>query len=422
MSDHARLSPSAASRWMTCPGSVREEAKYERNSGPAAIDGTHTHTLVEKCINNSFMDPMLMVGTELSDDDGKFTVDAERAQRALKMINYVRERRDAVTNAVVWSERKVDAGQWIGRDDIKGTADCIIYSKDESYLEIIDYKDGMNPVEVKGNPQLMIYALGAVRATLIEGEEIPYKTIRMTIVQPKLELKGMDPITSDEVSWDSMILFREELRRYAEETDAPDAPLVPGEAQCKWCSHKGACNVMVNQALEESGISFDDVSKQAADKEPTEMSDDQIREIVESAPLIRQMLEGVEKEALRRMESGKTVPGLKLVRGQGRRKWALDEEEMADKLKRMGIPKAIIYPQKLISPAQAEKVTWEKRDGTKKQLSERQIKTMQTNYISKGEGKLTVALESDHREAVAIGAAEMFAPVEPVADLPDWMK
>jgi hypothetical protein len=100
----------------------------------------------------------------------------------------------------------------------------------------------------------------------------------------------------------------------------------------------------------------------------------------------------------------------------------LDEEEMADKLKRMGLPKGVIYPTKLISPAQAKKVVWEKKDGTKKQLSERQIKTMETNYITQGEGKLTVALESDHREAVVVGAADMFAPVVPVQDLPDWMK
>lgn len=422
MSDHARLSPSAAARWMRCPGSVREEAKYERTSGPAAIDGTHTHTLVEKCINSSMMDPALLVGTDLSDDDGWFTVDIERAKRALVMINYVKSIRVERPNVVIWSERRVDAGQWIGRDDINGTADCIVYDKDAGYLEIIDYKDGMNPVEVQGNPQLMIYALGAMRATLVESEEVPYDLIRMTVIQPKLALKGMEMITHHDVDFSSLMAFKDELERYAAETDAEDAPLVPGEAQCKWCSHKGACTAMVNKSLEDSGISFEDVSKQAADREPTEMTDEQIQEIMEAAPLIKQMLDGVAEEAMRRLESGIKIPGLKVVRGRGTRKWSLDEEEIADKLKRMGIPKAKIYPTKLISPAQAAKVTWEKKDGTKKQLSERQIKTMETNYITKSEGKLTVVPESDHREAVVFGAAEMFAPTEPVQDIPDWLK
>ena len=419
MSDHARLSPSAAARWTACPGSVREEAKYPRTSGPAAIDGTHTHTLIEKCLLNGMMDPMLLVGTELSDDDGKFTVDAERATRAVKMINYVRERQSSMTNAVVWAERRVDAGAWIDRDDIQGTADCIIYSKDDKFLEIIDYKDGMSPVPVEGNPQLMIYALGAIRATVKAGDRVPYDTIRITVVQPKLTLKGMDAITHHEVSFDSLMLFKDKLASYAEQTDAEDAPLVPGDAQCKWCDHKGACTALANEVMEEVGVMFEDVSKQAADKEPTEMSDEQIREIVEATPLIKEFLDGVAKEAQQRLESGKAVPGLKMVRGSGRRAWALDDDEMADKLKRMGLPKSVIYSTKLISPAQAEKARWSKKDGTEKQLSERQVKTMQTNFIKKSEGKLTVVPESDHREAVTVGAAEHFAAVQ---ELPDWLK
>ena len=51
MSDHAKLSPSKRSRWALCPGSIREEAKYpDTGSGPAAADGTHSHTLLEHCI------------------------------------------------------------------------------------------------------------------------------------------------------------------------------------------------------------------------------------------------------------------------------------------------------------------------------------------------------------------------------------
>mgnify|MGYP000243372453 CR=1 FL=1 len=54
MSTHAKLSPSSAYRWLACPGSVREEAKYpEPPSGPGAIDGTHSHTLLEHCIKGN---------------------------------------------------------------------------------------------------------------------------------------------------------------------------------------------------------------------------------------------------------------------------------------------------------------------------------------------------------------------------------
>ena len=155
-----------------------------------------------------------------------------------------------------------------------------------------------------------------------------------------------------------------------------------------------------------------DVAQQSADKDPTTMSDEQIRQIMEAAPLMRQLLEGVEKEALRRLEAGIAVPGLKLVHGRGSRAWALPEEEMAEKLIKMGIPKTAIYETKLVTPAKAEKLTWEKRDGTKMQLSERQLKTMETEYVVKMAGKLTVAPESDSRPAVILNAAPLFSAVE----------
>ena len=165
-----------------------------------------------------------------------------------------------------------------------------------------------------------------------------------------------------------------------------------------------------------------DIAQQAADKNPNELSDQQIREIVESAPLVRQLLEAVEAEALRRFEAGVTIPGLKAVYGRGTRSWSLPEEEMADKLVKMGIPKTAIFETKLITPAKAEKLTWEKRDGEKKQLSDRQLKTLETEYIRKSQGKLTIVPESDHRQAVVLDAAPMFGAVNSEPDLPAWLK
>ena len=167
-----------------------------------------------------------------------------------------------------------------------------------------------------------------------------------------------------------------------------------------------------------------DVAQQSADKDPTTMSDEQIRQIMEAAPLMRQLLEGVEKEALRRLETGQSIPGLKLVNGRGSRAWALPEAEMAEKLVKMGIPKTAIYETKLVTPAKAEKLTWEKRDGTKVSLTDRQLKRMEQEYVTKLAGKLTVVPESDSRPAVITNAAPMFSAVEaaPAAEsLPSWL-
>jgi hypothetical protein len=133
----------------------------------------------------------------------------------------------------------------------------------------------------------------------------------------------------------------------------------------------------------------------------------------------------VEKEAQRRLEAGLPVPGYKLVHGRGSRVWSLTEDEMAEKLLKMGIPKGAIYETKLVSPAKAEKLTWEKRDGTKVSLTDRQLKRMEQEYVTKLAGKLTIAPESDSRPAVTMNAAPLFSAVEAapavVESLPSWL-
>lgn len=164
-----------------------------------------------------------------------------------------------------------------------------------------------------------------------------------------------------------------------------------------------------------------EVAQQAADKEPTQMSDQQIAEFIEAIPLLKQTIIAVEEEAMRRFESGHEIPGLKVVRGKGQRKWRYDESVVAAKLKKMQVPKGSMYITKLVSPAQAEKLNWEKRDGTRKTLSQRQLKVLHEEMIEKGEGKLTVVPQSDERESVQIGVKNLFAPVESEPELPAWL-
>ena len=430
MSDHAMLSPSKRSRWALCPGSIREEAKYpDTGSGPAAADGTHSHTLLEHCIKNGLSDPMDQVGETFTDHEGTFKVDADRAARVKSAIEYIREESAGGMFKVI-SEQKVDPEFLLGRKDLSGTVDCQIIGAD--ILELIDYKDGMGVVTAEGNMQLEQYAYGVLAGyKLPVNGDYPFKYVKMTIIQPKLAMKGMKPITSHEVTVKSLMDNIGTIVLQAAATDKPDAPLVPGESQCKFCRAKGSCAALAGNVMKEVGIMFQpvvtetlDVAQQSADKDPAQMDDAQIRQIMEAAPLMRQLLEAVEKEAMRRMESGISIPGLKLVHGRGSRAWALPEEEMAEKLIKMGIPKSAVYETKLVTPAKAEKLTWEKRDGTKVSLTERQLKRMDQEYVSKLAGKLTVAPESDGRQAVIMNAAPMFSAVEaaPAAEsLPSWL-
>jgi len=433
MSAHAQLSPSKRNRWALCPGSIREEAKYpEQESGPAAADGTHSHTLLEKCIEASLADPTGMAGVKMVDHEGEFTIDADRAARVKVAIKYITEQSMNGLLKVV-AEQRVDPAFLLGRDDLSGTVDVQIMNGD--ILELIDYKDGMGIVSAKGNLQLEQYAYGVLAGyKLPVNGAYPFNTVRMTIIQPKLALRGMNAISSHDVSVADLMANMGTIIKQAAATDQPDAPLVPGDSQCKFCRAKGSCSALASNVMKEVGIMFQpiaskplDIAQQSADKEPSTMDDTQIAQIMEAAPLMRQLLEGVEKEALRRLKAGQTIAGLKLVNGRGSRTWSLNDEETAARLIKMGVPKGAVYETKLVSPAKAEKLTWEKTkagEKVKMQLSDRQLKTMNTEYVTKLAGALTVAHESDERAAVIMNAAPLFSAVEaPVVEaLPAWLQ
>ena len=424
---HDQFSPSKRHQFGHCPGSIREQAKYpEGPSGPAAVDGTHTHTLLEHCIKGNLISPRNMVGITLEDHEGQFVVDAERAERVQVAIEYIRKRVEAHGGMCeVLSETRVEPEFLIGRKGAGGTVDVQIIGG--GVLELIDYKDGIQPTDAKD--QLEQYAVGALAKYRIPiNLEYPVHTVRMTVVQPKLVMKGLFPINVREVP--VKYILDDVVGKLAAElanASAPDAPLIPGELQCKWCRAKGGCAALANKVMSEVNVMFTpttspmDMAQQSANKDPATMDADQIRQILEAAPLLRQMLESVEDEAKRRLEAGQTIPGLKLVHGRGSRVWAFGEDEMAEKLIQMGIPKAAIYETKLVTPAKAEKLSWEKRDGTKKQLSKKQLDRL-NEYITKMAGKLTVAPESDSRPAVTVDAAPLFSAVKSEPELPAWLR
>jgi hypothetical protein len=406
---------------------VREEAKYpEDRSGAAAIDGTHTHTLLNWCLSqpdNMIGDPKSRIGLMMSDDDGEFMVQGDRASRVQFALDYIMARKIEMMALRIHTEERVSPISVFKRDDLGGTCDVILVGMDT--LEIIDYKDGNGIVDAKDNAQMEQYLVGYLAPWLHTESKLPWSKVRMTIIQPKLRERGMKGIDYHEIDADKVLDIVHTIQQQASATDPEDAPLIPG-SHCDYCKHKGACTALSGAAMQASGITFAnlDVAQQAADKEPTSMTDDQIREIVEAAPLIRQMLEGAEKEALRRFEAGHPISGLKAVKGRGSRSWALDEESMADKLKRMGMPKDTIWKTSLITVAQAEKIKWQKRDGTEDSLSPRQLKTLQTEYVKKSDGKLTIVPESDEREAVITTAEHLFDVVAPVVQtetLPSWL-
>ena len=439
MTTHAKLSPSKRAQWSRCPGSVREQAKYPDVSGPSAIDGTHTHSLLEKCLKGGH-EAHEFIGRQLTDHEGTFTVDADRAARVKIALDYIDSRVDSATGGCrVLAESRVEPQHLLGRDDMGGTVDIQLYYDD--VLEVVDYKDGMGEVGVVNNPQLEQYAMGVLAGLKLPINAVyPFKWVKMTIIQPKLAMKGLPMTSSHTVPVFDILSMIGRMVVEAAATDKPDAPLVAGDVQCKFCKAKGSCTALSGKVMEEIGVMFQptnqaptepttapdqqvlEIAHQAANKDPAVMDGQQIRQILEAAPLMRQLLDAVEDEALRRFKLGISIPGLKAVNGRGSRSWNLPEEQIADKLIRMGVPKGEVYETKLVSPAKAEKLSWEKTKAGEKirtQLSERQLKTLETEYITKLAGKLTIVSESDSRPAVILDASSLFASVAEV--LPSWL-
>lgn len=427
---HAKLSPSKFERVRLCPGSAREEAKYpDEPAGPAAADGTHSHTLLETCLING-TEPQQYLGQTLKDHEGEFTVDQDRITRVKVATDYLRRRQMEIGAFKIDPERWLDSHNAFGRDDMSGTCDASMWGN--GVLEVCDYKDGMGPVDLPCD-QLDIYTAMLLFNTT---PTYPITTIRQTIIQPKLSYRGENGVVFVERSITEFMPLIETYRKAAEAADQPDAPLVAGEKQCKYCKHK-SCTERNKTAMAAMGmfpVVADapipmDIAAQSASKDPATMTGDQLRGIIEAAPLIRQLIEAAEKEAQRRLEAGQQIEGIKLVKGRGSRSWAYDDDEMADKLKKFGLPKDALWKTTLISPAQAEKVVWTKRDGTTKQLSEKQLKMMQSEYVKQNDGKIQVAPASDSRPAVQLSVANMFAPVTNSVDevpaflqIPEFLK
>ena len=247
---------------------------------------------------------------------------------------------------------------------------------------------------------------------------------RMTIIQPKAGgIKSWEPTQE----W--IDDFREELQEALAATIQPDPPFNPGEKQCKWCSHKANCEPHLQSAMNAVGIDWStvsvqqDIAQQVANQDPRTLDDEKLRVFVEGIPLLKQAIKAVEDEGIRRFKAGHDVTGLKVVQGEGNRKYALEDDEIADKLTRMHIPKDVIWQKKLISPAQLENSVWQNREGERKSLSKKQIERINRDYIERPKGALRLVPEAAKGEPVDFTSEVKAMFKQAVSgDLPEFMQ
>jgi len=416
MSTHSRFSPSKRHRWSICPGSVALEEQFPDEYSESAKDGTLTHALLEYCLKNNRYNAIDLIGETIDLGGDKLFVKDDRAERVQVALDYIKKRTDELGIVEVESELRVSPEWYIERNDAYGTIDVRIVSVDE--IEIIDYKDGYQEVGVEGNKQLQHYAIATLAELRVTHANPPWKNLRVTIIQPKSKEK----IKSTVHPVGLILTIVHELVSEIEEASKPNAPLVPGVEQCQFCKAKAVCPALKEKSLTSIGLKVESPESlvELASKKIDMLTDEKIGQILEAAPLIRSFLESVQEEAFSRLTNGKPVPGFKLVKGNGSRQWSLPEEKMIEKLKNMGVPKSAMFVSKFVSPAQAEKLSWAKKDGSVEKIGPSQLAMLKKEYISHLEGKLTIAPIGDPREEVKTDYSMLFSDVS-VEVLPNWL-
>jgi len=403
---HAILGASSASRWLACPGSVREIAALpasDRNrTSTYADEGSAAHTLAERCLRHN-SNPSSEIGNKIPGELQEWEVTEEMAEAVQVYLDEAYYHIDRFGGPVeCFVERSV---QPLDRDDMWGTADAIIYEH-FGELVVIDFKYGKGVVvETDWNDQMMYYGLGALH-------EIGYddvSRVTLVIVQPRaLHAEGV----VRRWSLDKEVLreFADQLASGANATKDPEAPLKSGK-HCRFCPVAATCPAMRAVVMQTASDDFADLPDVIEEPKahvslPDPQDPEQLGRAMQIVPLLDFWVSEVRSMVQRRLEYGQEVAGYKLVRKKSNRQWQ-DADDVERRLRNMkGVGTDDIYTKKLRSPAQLEKVS-----GLGDKPAER--KKWVAKYAHKPKGGLTVAVEQDPREAIEAPLLTDFAsPVE----------
>ena len=393
--EHAVLSPSSAERWISCPASVQLSEKYRREETDSvfAREGTAAHALAELhgrlafgyISEDEFEAGAVRWEEEFGDVFGPPTNSdrEEMFEHARDYVRVVQNLASRYKHSSVHFEERLATGvpqSW-------GTSDAVIVSP--LAVHIVDFKYGKGVrVEAAGNPQLRLYAAGALDTygDLLGDTEI----VALTVHQPRL-----DHTDTEELSPDELRAWREEVVIPAAKLalgPIEKAPFGPSETACRWCPLAGACRARAEYIAEiDFGVEAD------------VLDDAELAEILPRLTDIQRWVEDVKKEALQRAYTeGREIPGHKVILRGGRR-IIKDQPYAIQKMIDAGWEAEQVADLRTKSLAVLEKLLG--RDGFAEILGD---------LITRTEGKPAVVPESDSGVAVTAEsrAADDFADLD----------
>ncbi|WP_315440200.1 DUF2800 domain-containing protein [uncultured Selenomonas sp.] len=366
MGTHALLSPSAAHRWMNCPPSACLEREFPSSSSEVAAEGTAAHALCEHKLRK-----LLKLRSKRPQSDFE---DDEMDRCSDDYVSFVQEQMTEIPSPMVLVEQRLDITRYV--TEAFGTADCIIVGGDR--LHIVDFKYGMGVlVEAEHNPQMMLYALGALE--LLDGI-YDIQTISMSIFQPRRE---------NVCTWS---LPKEELLRWARDDLVEKARLAyMGEGEyragewCTFCRAAVRCRARAEEKLRLAKEEF---------KYPPLITDEEIEDVLGEIPELIKWANAILAYATdAAVNHGKVWMGFKIVEGRSVRRYK-DEDVVAREAESAGYTD--IFDKKLISLTQMERL-----------MGKKAFTDILDGLIEKPPGKPTLVPISDKRPSIHTGSAQL---------------
>lgn len=380
---HALLSASASSRWLNCTPSVRLEEQFPESTSTYAEEGTLAHEIAELKLRKYYTEPMSQrtFNTRLNKMKKHELYQEEMLKHTDTYLEYLQSLTIGMKSTpYVAVEKRIDYSAYAPEGF--GTVDCLIISSDTLYVTDFKYGKGVS-VSAENNPQMKLYALGA----LIEYSFLyPIKSIKLAIIQPRLNSISEFDLTADE-----LLAWGEEIKPIAQQAFNGEGDFVPGE-HCKFCKAKAQCKARAEQytALEDF-----------TSMHPGLLTNADIGEILQRAEGIESWVKALKDFALAESLKGAEISGWKAVEGRGSRCFT-DLDKAFAHLKENGIDEALLFERVPLTVSKIEKV-----------LKTEQFRSLleEPGLVQKSAGKPTLAPINDKRKQIfnSPDASEDFA-------------
>lgn len=372
---HALLGGSNAARWLACPPSAKLEAQIleetgDEKSSEAADEGTVAHALAEAELRVFTQGAPESIIAEVEKDPlySKDMDDYVADYVAYVGAAYAEALRSRDTQAVLELEQDLDFSDYVPEGH--GYADAVVIA--DGTMQVFDLKYGrFVPVVAKNNPQIRLYALGALVAF---DWLYDIHTVKLTIVQPR----NMG-LTSEEMSAEELRAWGESIKPIARMASRGEGETKAG-AHCRFCLAAPKCRALYKDMTAANAI---------LDKEPALLNDSELAMCLETGERLHSYLQSVKQYAIdRAVQGGHMVPGYKLVKGRSVATYG-DTKAVSQRLLDAGFKEAdFMKPTELIG------VT-----AMKKLVSTRRFNELLGDLMVKTEGKLTLAPVDDKRPA-----------------------